>query len=94
MWLSQVRVSRQDMGIRLDASGYTRIASKQITLAQIQEYVNALKGMLTEIHSRLEKAGLAAGNKKTKSVLTTSRREVQGAEVMQFDASFTQTAGP
>jgi Tfp pilus assembly protein PilN len=95
VWLSELNIRRDDGGIRLDVTGYSRITSKQIAVAQIQEYMNSVKTKLEEFF--LEKDPASAEKKQdkdkiffkeVKAILTTNLREISGAEAMQFTASF------
>jgi len=87
MWFSQVRIRRDKAVVNFDVEGYTKVTSKQVALAQIQEYVNSIKSKLEEMINRgldvqKEKA------KKIKVVLSTNREQMGSVEVMQFNVSF------
>jgi len=88
MWFSRIRLAREANAVRLEISGYTRITSKEIALAQIQDYVNAARTKLEELQN-IQAAGETAGAPvKMKAVFTTNREKLGTTEVMQFNATF------
>ena len=88
MWFSQIRIRRDKETIRFDLEGYTRVTSKQVALAQIQEYINSVKAKLEELINRDEGTGPSAKLEKVKVILSTNREQMGSVEVMQFNASF------
>ena len=90
MWFSRMKLAREQGYVRVDISGYTRITSSEIALAQIQEYVNAVKSKMEDSYGKAEGEGGKAGYK-VKAILTTNREKLGSTEVMQFNASFTNS---
>ncbi len=86
MWFSQFRIRREKASIHFDLEGYTKVTSKQVALAQIQEYVNSVKAKLEETINR--NAGPKDKARKVKVVMSTNREQMGSVEVMQFNASF------
>ncbi len=88
VWLADLRFHREREALHLDLTGYSRITSKQIAVAQIQEYVNLIKGKMEEILRKGSKEQEKAAPQEVKVVLTTNLREISSMEAMQFAVSF------
>lgn len=86
MWFAQIRMKRDRAAIHFDLEGYTKVTSKQVALAQIQEYVNSVKGKLEELINPGSEPKDRV--RKVRVVLSTNREQMGSVEVMQFNASF------
>lgn len=87
IWFSDLKATRNRDGFRLDITGYSQISSKQITVAQIQEFVNAVKSRMETILNP-KNGPEPKPVREVKAVLTTSLRDISGMEAMQFAVSF------
>ncbi len=87
VWFSQVRLTRGQETFGLELTGYSKITSQEVALAQIQGYINAIKEKSEEIVNRPMDEGQPKGHK-IKAVLTTNREMVGNTEVMRFNVSF------
>lgn len=94
IWFSDMTMKRNRDDFRLDLSGYSQITSKQIAVAQIQEYVNSIKSKLEGIiNAALSEKQSKEKPREVKVILTTNMREVSGVEAMQFAVSFQAGSG-
>lgn len=92
LWLSDLTIRRERDMVRLELTGYSRITSKQIAVAQIQEYVNLAKEKMEAVFQKNLKDDKT--QIEVKAVLTTSLKEFSGVEVMQFSSSFRSISNP
>ena len=86
IWLADLNIKRERDAVRLELSGYSKITSKQIAVAQIQEYVNEAKAKIETILNQKVEEGRE--NYEVKATLTTNLKEISSVEAMQFNASF------
>ncbi|PIQ87244.1 MAG: hypothetical protein COV74_01610 [Candidatus Omnitrophica bacterium CG11_big_fil_rev_8_21_14_0_20_45_26] len=85
MWLSDIRLNRGGEAVVLEMTGYAKLTTKQIAVAQIQEYVNKLKAQL---ETMLNEGVSDNRMQEVKITLSTNLREVSSSEVMQFAVNF------
>lgn len=88
VWFSEFRFQRDKESILINLTGFSRITSKQIAVAQIQEYVNSVKSRLEEILKKPRAGYDISPAQEVKVTLTTNLREISSMEAMQFSVSF------
>ena len=87
IWFGDLTIKRDQGSLSLELMGFTRMTSKLIAVAQIQEYVNSVKAKLEELFQK-EASRSDALPQEVKVVLTTNLQQVASLETMQFFAVF------